>query len=148
MKKIKHQVETIFCDDIRHEVGGKLSFMGTFFEVMYVKDFPIILPKFCISIKVVSFSSEPMPPMQIKILLGGKLLDEKKIQVEGKEKNKKTKDVEQKDKANVGRFLYAFSPLEIKNESEIEVNVFFDDEDESIKGLGLKILKAPLNSFH
>lgn len=41
---------TIFCDDIRAEIGGKFSYMGVYFGVMYVMTFPIILPKLCIGI--------------------------------------------------------------------------------------------------
>lgn len=40
----------IFCDDIRGEIGGKLSYMGVYFGVMYVVTFPVTLPKFCIGV--------------------------------------------------------------------------------------------------
>ncbi len=42
---------TIFCDDIRPEVGGKLSYMGVYNGTMFVAgDLPITFPKFCISV--------------------------------------------------------------------------------------------------
>jgi hypothetical protein len=41
---------SIFCDDIRQEIGGKLSFMGVYYGAMYVPQFPIILPKFCVNV--------------------------------------------------------------------------------------------------
>jgi hypothetical protein len=41
---------TIFCDDIRPELGGKFSYMGVYFGVMYVRKFPITLPKFCLAV--------------------------------------------------------------------------------------------------
>jgi hypothetical protein len=41
---------SIFCDDIRQEVGGKLSFMGVYYGAMYVPQFPIQLPKFCVNV--------------------------------------------------------------------------------------------------
>src|ERR1700730_6660205 len=41
---------SIFCDDIRQEIGGKLSFMGVYYGAMYVPQFPINLPKFCVNV--------------------------------------------------------------------------------------------------
>ena len=42
---------TVFCDDIRVEVGGKLSFIGCYFNDMYIySDFPVVLNKFCIAV--------------------------------------------------------------------------------------------------
>jgi hypothetical protein len=42
---------SIFCDDIRHEVGNKITCVGIYPNVMYVhSDFPFTLPKFAISV--------------------------------------------------------------------------------------------------
>ena len=42
---------SIFCDDVRMEIRGKLTFVGCYFGAMYVhSDFPIVIPKFCISV--------------------------------------------------------------------------------------------------
>jgi hypothetical protein len=41
---------TIFCDDIRQEVGGKLSYMGVYYGAVYVPSFPISIPKFAVSV--------------------------------------------------------------------------------------------------
>ena len=43
---MKPLLSTIYCDDIRQEVGGKLSLMGVYNNVMYVQQFPVTLPKF------------------------------------------------------------------------------------------------------
>lgn len=37
-----------FCDDIRHEVGGKVSFIGAYSQKMLVQQFPVRLPKLCV----------------------------------------------------------------------------------------------------
>jgi len=45
---------TIFCDDIREEVGGKRSFMGVYTGTLVIHgDFPVILPKFCMSVSLI-----------------------------------------------------------------------------------------------
>jgi hypothetical protein len=45
---------SLFCDDIRAEVGGKMSVMGIYQADMVFPpsvEFPILIPKFCILIK-------------------------------------------------------------------------------------------------
>ena len=45
---------TIFCDDARHEVGGKLSLIGIYTERMFVHgEFPFLLPKFALYVTCV-----------------------------------------------------------------------------------------------
>jgi hypothetical protein len=42
---------TIFCDDIRNEVDGKVSFIGCYHGIMYVNaDFPFLIAKFGLAI--------------------------------------------------------------------------------------------------
>jgi hypothetical protein len=42
---------TIFCDDIRHEADGKITYVGCYSGIMYVHaDFPFVVPKFGLSI--------------------------------------------------------------------------------------------------
>jgi hypothetical protein len=41
-------VTAIFCDDIRNEVGGKISYMGCYASEIIVEKTPAILPKFCV----------------------------------------------------------------------------------------------------
>jgi hypothetical protein len=51
---------SIFCDEIRNEVGGKLSFVGCYNAIMFTaKAFPITLPKFCIHFHVFSPVTQP-----------------------------------------------------------------------------------------
>jgi hypothetical protein len=43
--------DTIFCDDIRAEIGGKLTFVGMYTTVMFVYGtFPFVIPKFALRI--------------------------------------------------------------------------------------------------
>ena len=51
---MNRQVSTTFCDDIRQEIGGKLSYMGVYSSDLYVGGFPITLPKFCVAIRVMT----------------------------------------------------------------------------------------------
>jgi hypothetical protein len=49
---------TLFCDDIRHEMGGKMSYMGVYRSIMYVPAFPFQLPKLAIAITYLELKTE------------------------------------------------------------------------------------------
>jgi len=51
---------SIFCDDIRNEAGGKLTFVGCYNAMMFTTaTFPLVLPKFCIHFHVFSPATQP-----------------------------------------------------------------------------------------
>ena len=63
---------TIFCDDIRDEVGGKTSFIGTYRGVMRIHgDLPITLPKFCIYAVFVGERGRQIDELVLSIFLPG-----------------------------------------------------------------------------
>lgn len=40
-------METIYCDDVRSEIGNKLSFMGIYGPNILLNEFPAVLSKLC-----------------------------------------------------------------------------------------------------
>jgi hypothetical protein len=58
---------SIFCDDIRNEPGEKLSFVGCYNGVIFVPPtFPLVLPRFCIHIHIVSPATEPYESIAVR----------------------------------------------------------------------------------
>ena len=41
----------LFCEDIRQEVGGRVSLMGILGTKLLVQDFPLVFPKLCLFIE-------------------------------------------------------------------------------------------------
>jgi hypothetical protein len=65
---------SIFCDDIRNEVGGKLTFVGCYNAVMFVSSgFPLDLPKFCIHIHILSPVSRPYLSIETRCYVPGEV---------------------------------------------------------------------------
>jgi hypothetical protein len=61
----------IFCDDIRHEVGGKVTFVGVYTGYMYVNGtLPVALPKLCFGI-VYRQEVTAADPVTIKVFVPG-----------------------------------------------------------------------------
>jgi hypothetical protein len=40
---------SVFCEDIRQEMGNKPSFMGVMIGVIFANEFPIVLPRFSVA---------------------------------------------------------------------------------------------------
>jgi hypothetical protein len=63
---------SIFCDDIRNETGGKLSFIGCYNGVIFISgEFPLVLPKLCVHTHIVSPASQPFCSITVRCYLPG-----------------------------------------------------------------------------
>ena len=71
----------LFCEDIRQEVGGKMSLMGVLGNKLLVPQFPLHMPKFClfiewteqlgksiVNLKVVTPKNEQPKNLQIEVV--------------------------------------------------------------------------------
>lgn len=72
---------SIICDDIRHEVGDKISLMGCYSGVLYVNEFPATLAKLGVYTKIITEVDDPIQNLQVKFLFGKKELGEVSIDV-------------------------------------------------------------------
>ena len=64
-------LEVIYCDDIREEVGGKISLMGIYTGDMIVSSMPLLLPKLCITVNAVTPIGDPLQTLCINIYKEG-----------------------------------------------------------------------------
>ena len=58
---------TTYCDDIRQEIGGKLSLIGVYNGVMYVPQFPVTLPKLWIKATYVCNRDDPPKSLKMRV---------------------------------------------------------------------------------
>ncbi len=59
---------TTYCDDVRQEVGGKLSLIGVYNGVMYVPKVPVTLPKLWIVATYSTPIGEPPTNLKVRVL--------------------------------------------------------------------------------
>lgn len=71
---MNRHIQTLFCDDIRHEVGGKYSYIGVYGERLIVSTFPTILPKLCLALKVVTPAATPFSQLSLEVLIDDQTL--------------------------------------------------------------------------
>jgi hypothetical protein len=58
----------IFCDDIRHEMGNKLSFMGCYQSELLVPSMPTVLPKLCIYASAATPTNTPFKSLILRVV--------------------------------------------------------------------------------
>lgn len=67
-KDMGRQLTAIFCDDIRHEVGNKLSFMGCYQDELFVPMVPIVLSKLCIYASAWTAKDNPFKSLIFRVV--------------------------------------------------------------------------------
>lgn len=70
---------SIFCDDIRHEVGRKMSMMGIYSGELQVAAIPTLLPKLCIAVFCNTAIDQPFKSLTIRADNNGTMLLETSI---------------------------------------------------------------------
>jgi len=69
---MKPNFSVLFCDDIRHELGGKVSLMGIYGSHLLVPSMPLHLPKLSIHFNIELPLELKPDSIKINILIGGK----------------------------------------------------------------------------
>ena len=138
-------VHTTFCDDIRQEIGGKLSFIGIYGTTLYAQSFPLTLPKLCLAINVVTPSSHPLRKLVVRVFKDDELLSESQPdQALLTSKDDEMLDMPEDERQNrrmILRLLNVFSPFQIDDPCKLSVRV--ETEEEEINAIGLKIEQMP-----
>jgi len=142
---IPRHVETLFCDDIRHEVGGKLSIIGVYSGALFVQAFPVTLPKLCLSVKIVTPADEPLQVLNLRILrdeetLQEITLDEEQLAAAFDSAEEMTEE-QRKERVQMAQFMLVFSPIQFDGPCTLRVRV--QTEDGELRGMELKVDQAP-----
>jgi hypothetical protein len=132
---------SIFCDDIRNEAGGKLSFIGCYNGVIFVSErLPLVLPKLCVHVHIFSPASRPFSSILVRCYLPG---DDKPFSEEPIETPERSEQAELvanlKTDTGAPLFIVAatsliFTPLELRSSGLMRVRAVIDAEREL--GLG------------
>jgi hypothetical protein len=139
---------SIFCDDIRNEAGGKLSFFGCYNGVIFISgQFPLVLPKLCVHTHIFSPASQPFNSIVVRCYLPG---DDRPFSEEAIETPRRSEQNELvanlKTNTDAPLFIVAatsliFTPLELRSSGLLRVRALIDAEQELRLG-SLRIERA------
>lgn len=120
---------TIFCDDVRNEVGNKYSLMGCYGSDMVVGLIPSLLPKLCAQITVFFPADEPPSCLIARALLGDEVIGEL-ITPEGDPRRIAEQLIADHDDVEkiTMQVILVFSPLSISEPATLRIEIEADGE--------------------
>lgn len=138
---------SIFCDDIRNEEGGKLTFVGCYNGVMYVPEqFPLTFPKFCIHFYVVSPESQPYRSIVARCYMPGQVPPFAEQPIESPAVDVQRRLVDELETAVsaprhiVASASFVFAPLSIKVPGLISMRAVIDGASEELRLGSLRVV--------
>jgi hypothetical protein len=128
---------SIFCDDIRNEAGGKLSFVGCYNGVILISEpFPLVLPKLCVHVHMLSPATRPFRSIVVRCYLPGDDKPYSEEPIETPQPHDQTELVAHL-KTNTGAPLLIvaatsliFAPLKLRGAGLMRMRAVIDDDHE------------------
>ena len=62
------QIDVIYCDDIREEIGNKVSYMGIYAGELRVPGAPVLLGKLCIAVRIHAPIGRPIESLEVRVV--------------------------------------------------------------------------------
>lgn len=139
---MNRHIQIVFCDDIRHEIGGKLSYIGVYGERLIVSTLPATLPKLCLALKVVTPASQPFRQLSLEVLRDDEViaqwpLDEAPLAEASEAVVETLVDDASHERAQSVNAMFVFSPFHIKGPCMLQVCA--ETESETLRSLALRI---------
>lgn len=132
---------TIFCDDIRQEVGGKITIIGVYSGVMFVLgEAPYHLPKFCFLVEYAEGKNANSPPIALQIFLPGDDEEQPSFSFDlPTPPNEIENDPFVEEPSYIGmRIPVVLSPFEVPSEGVIKVRMKRGDDYISLGSLAVR----------
>lgn len=139
-------LHTIYCDDVRLEVGNKQSLMGIYSSYLFVPELPVVLPKLCIIVNLVTPIDKPLKELTIKITKDNETLIE--VPVTGEQLSEpqssivENGEMDNPDRRIVLNFTLMLAPFAIEKECILRVRAV--TESGELQGNALKIKSGQL----
>lgn len=137
MNDIQRHVEVIYCDDVRQEVGHKISLMGIYGSDLVVNGFPTTVHKLCLSVRVLTPIEEPFEKIEIFVSQGEKDKQRDLIATGPLDMPPSDQFLIDGSKMFVIQTFCVLSPFNVEEETVLRVRV--KTEKEELRGVGLRI---------
>ena len=141
----ERRIEVVYCDDIRAELGNKHSLMGVYLADMFIDVMPVVLPKLCAWVNVVTPVDKPFDRLRVRVLHDdvaiidtGELIEEGGTDFPG-EHDDATQD-DNGHRLMAFNFVFTVSPFSVDAESSLRVVA--ETEDGNMKSRRLRIRKG------
>lgn len=137
-------VHAIFCDDMRQEIGNKVSFMGCYQGELFVPFAPMMLSKLCVHVSVSTAVERPFKALTVRLDQGVNQLAIMEMPSDDLARAvPPAPEDATRISANIGVML---SPFAITEPSEIRVVVITEEGEMLGPRLRIKVMPQPEGS--
>lgn len=130
-----------FCDDIRHEVGNKYSLIGCYGNELFVEKLPVLLPKLCVQVRIVSPIDKPISKLVIRALMNDDAIAEMNV-ISEELPQQFPVGIENPIRSELS-VMMTFSPLSVTEPSALRIEAEADNE--ILRGGILLFRESPKN---
>lgn len=140
---------TIFCDDMRFEMGGKRSLMGIYSAQLIVPSIPVVLPKLCVVAIVHTPLDRPFQKLLMRILMDGDVIAEMAVDpatledIRAGAKKREEEPPSGDNRMIVAHIAANIAPFPIEKEFRLRVRVHTEDEELVGPALEIKAAASP-----
>ena len=139
-------LSTVYCDDIRQEVGGKLSLMGVYNGVMYVPQFPATLPKLWILATYVVSRDDSPKSLKMRVFKNNEPMADLDALPDYLAELANSRDSgvplpEGSQRVISSHAHVCFSPLVLEGPCTLRIAAFVDKDE--VRGVGLQVQLQP-----
>lgn len=127
----------LFCDDVRHEVGNKLTLVGCYSGQMQITAIPATLPKLCVHITASAPRDNPFKQLTLLVCQGDHELA--RLEIPQNELVKATGRVPGEEERVGIVSVFAFSPVQVEKPCVFTVQAM--TEEGLLKGSHLQIVQ-------
>ena len=130
----------LFCDDIREEVTGKITYIGGYANVMFVRQIPATIPQFCIMVTLRT-EIDDTDDLTMKVIY--EVNGEDRLLVETLATFEDELPLRKPDEFTMREFRsnFVISPLQLEEPGRIKVRAYKGDNE--LRLGSLRVERAP-----
>lgn len=148
MKTIRRETphgDTVFCDDIRQEIGGKFSYIGVYRGAINISaTLPVALPKLAMAISYAERPGESDEPVELRCYLPGDKDSKPSLRfdlpVEQMRATAPPEDPETDDQYWIVVVMAQFAPARIVKEGRIKVRAYRGDTEIRLGSIPVRVV--------
>jgi hypothetical protein len=140
------QVEVLYCDDIRQELSGKVSYIGSYGPEMWVQEFPATLPQFCVAVWINIPSDNATSGITVRFIRDEEIITESHADLPDPDNFPRSQESDGPPSFLGVQTAFILSPFVIDAPCTLRVRAITADGEE-LKGVALKVRQTPNNVF-
>ena len=138
-------LQTLFCDDIRHETSGKLTLVGVYSDALIVPELPVTLPRLCLVARLIAPLGQPPRSVTLKVFKDDQLVQEVAARKEDLADMVRTAvhypAQSRAERVQIVQFLVEFAPFQLDRPGLLRVHA--ETDLGQLEGASLQVSTTP-----